>query len=309
MWDYSNQVMDLFHNPHNMGAIATEECGEDEAIAVGEIGSIVCGDALRLHLRIEKTSETIRDARFQTFGCASAIASSSALTDLLLGMTLDQALQITNREIADYLGGLPEEKMHCSVMGQEALEAAISNYRGVPIRPHEDDDGPLVCTCFGVSAAKIRRLIRANNLATTDQVTNYIKAGGGCGSCLPLIDDLVAEYAEVDRPDFPEVEIPPIPDPVAVSAPEPPGTTVTQTSLTNLQKISQIQKVLEEEVRPILALDGGDVELYDVEGDRVKVLLKGACDSCPSVTITLKMAIEKRLRERVIPSLVVEPVS
>ncbi|MEB3883860.1 Fe-S cluster assembly protein NifU [Lyngbya sp. CCY1209] len=303
MWEYTEKVMDLFHHPHNMGAIAVAECDVDEAIAVGEIGSIVCGDALRLHLRIDKKTETILDARFQTFGCASAIASSSALTDLLKGKTLDEALKLTNREIADYLGGLPQEKMHCSVMGQEALESAISNYRGIPVRPDVEDESSMVCQCFAVTEGKIRRLIVDNQLTTAEEVTNYIKAGGGCGACLAEIDDLLAEIngTEVGA----KVEAPvstPQPKPPTPPKPVPSGT------LTNLQKMLLIQQVLEEEVRPALAYDGGDVDLYDVIGDRVLVILKGACDGCPSVAITLKMAIEKRLRDRVSPDLIVEAI-
>ncbi|MEQ9551624.1 MAG: Fe-S cluster assembly protein NifU [Coleofasciculus sp. G3-WIS-01] len=319
MWDYTDKVMDLFHNPHNMGAIATEDCGTTETIAVGEIGSIVCGDALRLYLRIDTTTDTILEARFQTFGCASAIASSSALTDLIKGMTVDDALRLTNRQIASYLGGLPQEKMHCSVMGQEALEAAISNYKGVPVRPEEEDESPLVCSCFGVSSAKIKRLIRENYLTTAEEVTNYIKAGGGCGSCLADIDDLVIDVTQEQQKLNTAVSLSsPIPQPSVVAAtPSAPSTSPrnageggskTPSTLTNLQKITLIQQVLEAEVRPTLAYDGGDVELYDVEGDLVKVVLKGSCDGCPSVMITLKMAIEKRLQERVSPTLIVEAV-
>jgi NifU-like protein len=308
--------MDLFHNPHNMGAIATQDCATTETIAVGEIGSIVCGDALRLFLRIDSTTDTILDARFQTFGCASAIASSSALTDLIKGMTVDEALQLTNREIASYLGGLPQEKMHCSVMGQEALEAAISDYKGIPVRPEEEDESPLVCSCFGVSSAKIKRLIRENHLTNAEEVTNYIKAGGGCGSCLAEIDDLVIEVTqEQEKLNTAASLSAPIPQPTEATATTTPSTSPIKeekspppATLTNLQKITLIQQVLETEIRPTLAYDGGDVELHDVEGDRVKVILKGSCDGCPSVMITLKMAIEKRLQERVSPNLMVEAV-
>jgi NifU-like protein len=197
MWDYTDKVMTLFHEPHNMGAIALEDCREGDAIAVGEVGSIACGDALRLHLRIQKANDLILDARFQTFGCASAIASSSALTDLIKGKTLDEALRIDNRTIAEFLGGLPQEKMHCSVMGQEALEAAIANYHGVsPAIDEDDDESPLICQCFGVTEHRIKRVIRDNHLTSAEAVTNYIKAGGGCGSCLAELDDLVAEVYE-----------------------------------------------------------------------------------------------------------------
>jgi NifU-like protein len=305
MWNYTEKVMDLFHAPHNLGAIATEECGPEETIAVGEVGSIACGDALRLHLRINTGTDRIVDARFQTFGCASAIASSSALTDLVQGMTVDEALTITNREIADFLGGLPQEKMHCSVMGQEALEAAIANYRGQPARADADDDSPLLCTCFAVSEERIKRVIRENTLTTAEEVTNYIKAGGGCGSCLADIDDLLAEVAlereQVELALETCLNLTPKPAPTVAANSEPPLTTV--------QKISLIQQVLETEIRPFLMADGGDVELYDLDGDRVQVILKGACGSCPSSLATLKLGIEETLRDRVSSRLVVEAVS
>ncbi|MBE9182295.1 Fe-S cluster assembly protein NifU [Oculatella sp. LEGE 06141] len=296
MWEYTEKVLDLFYNPKNQGAIAdANEPGI--AVVFGEVGSIACGDALRLHLKIDIASDTIFDARFQTFGCTSAIASSSALTELIKGLTLDQALKLTNKEIADYLGGLPEAKMHCSVMGQEALEAAIYNYRGIEIEHHDEDEGALICTCFGVSENKIRRVAIENNLTTAEQVTSYVKAGGGCSSCLAAIEDVLItvqrETAATSQRLATEIAV------AQETAP---------TTLTTVQKVTLIQRVLEEEVRPVLLADGGDVELYDVEGNTVKVLLKGACGSCSSSTATLKIAIEARLQERVLSTLVVESV-
>jgi NifU-like protein len=300
MWDYSDKVMDLFYHPHNIGAIALDECLDGETLAIGDVGSISCGDALRLYLKIDKQTDTILDASFQTFGCASAIASSSALTDLVKGMKVDDALKISNRDIANYLDGLPQEKMHCSVMGQEALEAAIANYKGIAIEQDEDDDSPLVCKCFAISQGQIKRVIRENHLITAEQVTNYVKAGGGCGSCLADIDDLLAEVnGEIQQIEANFSRSPSLPVSPSVSASSP-------SSLTNLQKIALIQEILDEEVRPMLASDGGDVELYDVEGNRVLVVLKGACHTCPSVTTTLKLGIEAKLQEKVSPDLVVE---
>lgn len=302
MWDYTDKVLELFYDPKNQGTI--EEPSEPGVkVATGEVGSISCGDALRLHLKVEVESDKILDARFQTFGCTSAIASSSALTEMVKGLTLDEALKVSNKDIANYLGGLPEAKMHCSVMGQEALEAAIYNYRGIPLAAHDDDDeGALVCTCFGISDTKIRRVVKENQLFSAEQVTNYVKAGGGCGSCLTKIDDIIQEVKQ------------------EVATASKNGNQGKQTSeilnagqiatrpLTNVQKIALIQKVLDEEVRPVLIADGGDVELYDIDGNNVKVILQGACGSCSSSTATLKIAIESRLRDRISKDIVVEAV-
>jgi NifU-like protein len=300
MWDYTDKVLELFYDPKNQGVI--EDNGEPGVkVATGEVGSIACGDALRLHIKVQVESDKIVDARFQTFGCTSAIASSSALTEMIKGLTLDEALKVSNKDIADYLGGLPEAKMHCSVMGQEALEAAIYNYRGIPRAAHDDDDeGALVCTCFSVSENKVRRVVIENNLTTAEQVTNYIKAGGGCGSCLAKIDDIIKDVKEKNAVTNLNTKGVNLTKEIANSGQKRP--------LTNVQKIALIQKVLDEEVRPVLIADGGDVELYDVDGDIVKVVLQGACGSCSSSTATLKIAIESRLRDRINPSLVVEAV-
>ena len=300
--------MEHFYNPKNQGALeANEETGKK--VVTGEVGSIACGDALKLHLKIDETSEKIVEARFQTFGCASAIASSSALTDMIIGMTVEEAIKVTNRDIANYLGGLPEEKMHCSVMGAEALEAAIYTYKGIPLETHEEDESALICKCFGVTEGRIRKVVKQNKLTTGEQVANYIKAGGGCSTCLADIDDIIAsvwEEAEAEgATTFQDFNIQIATD-VAVAKEQ--GTEPPARLLTPIQKINLIQQVLETEVRPFLKADGGDVELFDVEGDNVKVILRGACGTCPSSLVTLKVAVEAKLQELVLPTLTVEAI-
>ena len=274
MWEYTDKVKDHFLNPRNVGSIA-------DADAVGEIGSMACGDALKLYLKLDE-NEKIVDAKFQTFGCASAIASSSALTEMIIGKSLKEAEQITNDHIAEYLGGLPKEKMHCSVMGRDALEKAISCYRGEPAKVVE---GQVVCECFGVTDVQIERTVRENHLASVEDVTDYIKAGGGCGNC----HDAIAEI--IDR--------------VMGKAPKPKK---PAEKLTNIQKIRMIEDALDREIRPELKKDGGDIELVDVDGERVLVKMRGRCATCTASQVTLKHYVESKLRELVTPELAVEEV-
>ncbi len=275
MWQYTEKVYEYFKNPKNVGEIENPD-------AVGEIGSIVCGDALKLTLRIDKATEKIMDAKFKTFGCASAIASSSALTEMVKGRTLDEAAKITNQDIAEFLGGLPSEKMHCSVMGMEALEAAIKNYRGgkaekVIIGENER----VVCKCFNVTESVILKAIKVNKLRTVEEVTNFTKAGGGCRQCLGEIDKLIKDYwDQEEHRDF--------------------------FRMTVVEKIKHIEKVLSEDVNPKLKRDGGWIELIDLEGPKVKLRFLGMCHGCPSSGATLKNVVEKELKEKVDPSLIIE---
>ncbi len=285
MWDYSQKLLDHFYNPRNKGELK-------DASGVGEVGSLACGDAMKLFIKVNDKG-VIEDAKFKTFGCGSAIASASALTELIKGKTVDEALKITNDDIAEYLEGIPREKMHCSVMGREALEAAVNDYKGIKTEGPHMDEGKIVCKCFGVTDEKIKRIALENNLHTVEEVTNYTKAGGGCGSCIPDIEDILKELwagQEVAETKAPE------PKPKAKR-------------LTNIERINLIQDTIEHEIRPQLRKDGGDIDLIDVDGNKVIVALRKACSECRAAEFTLKGLVEGKLREFVTDDLevVVEP--
>jgi NifU-like protein len=279
MWEYTDKLKDHFFNPRNVGEVENPD-------GIGEVGSLACGDALKLTFKLDENGR-IKDAKFKTFGCASAIATSSVLTELIKGLTLDEAIKVTNKDIADYLGGLPEQKMHCSVMGREALEAAIENSQGGGKQKHEIE-GNVICTCFGVTDKEIERVIRENNLTTVEEVTNYCKAGGGCGGCQSEIEKMIEKI----QPD--EIK-------------QPPAATARRVGkLTNIQKIQLIQQTINEQIRPALRAHGGNVELIDVEGNKVVVAFRGMCAQCTLAELTMKDVVEAKLKEFVSEELFVE---
>ena len=275
MWEYSEKVLDHYRNPRNVGKI-------DNADLIGEAGSLACGDSLKLYLKLD--GEKIIDAKFQTFGCGSAVASSSILTEMIIGKTLEEAKKITNKDIADELGGLPQEKMHCSVMGHEALEDALKKYYGGKYEENapEKNNDKIVCTCFNVTENQIWEAIKVNNLKTVEEITNYTKAGGACGRCKGAIQDILNTYWN--------------------------GVNKEVQELSPTQKILKISKVIEQQISPELQKDGGDIELIDIDGNKVKVKLTGMCQGCKNAKMTIKSFVESILRDKVDKNLEVEQV-
>ena len=261
MWNYSETVMDHYRNPRNAGSI-------EDADAIGEAGSLSCGDMLKLYLKVDDKG-IITDAKFQTFGCGSAVASSSIMTEMIIGKHIDEARKLTNKEIAEALGGLPPEKMHCSVMGHEALEAAIANYYHEDVKPHTDEE--LVCTCFDITKSFLIEEIKNNNLKTLEDVINYTKAGGACGRCQGKIKEILAEVNSVP----------------------------TEEKLTKTQMIIKINNIIEKYISPELRKDGGDIELIDVDENKIKVKLTGRCQACNRSKITLTHFVEATLKQHV----------
>ena len=283
MWEYTEKVKEHFLHPRNVGEVENPD-------GVGEVGSMACGDALRLTFKLDEKKQ-IKEARFKTFGCASAIASSSALTEIIKGMTLEKAEKITNKDIANYLGGLPEAKMHCSVMGREALQAAIEYYRGVKPEQKKMLEGRIVCECFGVTEKEIRDAIKINHLTTVEDVTNYTKAGGGCGKCHDDIRAIIKQVF-VEAEDESRKENKPAPFDI----------------LTNIQKINKISDFINNKIRPTLMRDGGDLELIDLDNNIVFVRLQGACKGCIGAASTMKDFIQKKLNDEFSPRLKVKEI-
>ena len=275
MWDYSEKVLEHYRNPKNVGKI-------EDADLIGEAGSLACGDSLKLYIKLD--GNIIKDAKFLTFGCGSAVASSSILTEMIIGKTLEEAKKITNKDIADELGGLPQEKMHCSVMGQEALEDALKKYYGEGFENNiaNESADKIVCTCFNVTENQIWEAIKINGLKTVEEVTNYTKAGGACGRCKGAIKDIIDTY-------YKKIE--------------------SSSKLTPTQKILKIAKVMEQEISPQLQKDGGDIKLIDVEGSVVKVEMTGVCSACKNASMTLKNFVESILKEKVDSNITVEQVA
>jgi NifU-like protein len=277
MWDYTEKVRDHYLHPRNVGEIESPD-------GLGEVGNITCGDALRLTFTLDE-DKRVKDIRFKTFGCGSAIASASVLTEMCKGKTLDEIKKITNKDIAGELDGLPKEKMHCSVMGQEALDAAIRYYEtgGKESKPAVKD-GKIVCVCFGVTDKEIETAIRENGCKTVEEVTHFTKAGGGCGGCVEDIQQIIDTIRGTTKTLEPKPLV----------------------RLTTLQKIDKIREVIESDIKPILAQDNGGCELIDVEGNTVYVKLAGHCAGCGFSNMTLVSVIEKKIKEKVSEELTVK---
>ena len=310
-WQYSEKTKRIFMDAVQ-GKPGTHLGEIEDADGVGQHGSIVCGDALKFTFRVKKDPDPLKDviteAKYLTFGCTSAIAASEALCALIEGHNLTpvQALQIKNQDIVDFLEGLPQQKIHCSVMGAEALEAAVVDWaqkRGVDLAAlgvkltgeSADDDGRVVCKCFGVTEPYLRRKIKELNLRTIDDIVSALKAGGMCGACRYApggLQDILNETWGTGEP-----------APTTVAA-EP----VAEEGMSPFQRYRKSEKMIDETVRPVLKGDGGDIELVDIKDWTVYCGLRGACAGCMGASRTLQLIVERTLKDQVDERIRVVPV-
>lgn len=307
-WEYSQKTQQLFMDAVH-GKPGTHMGEIEDPDGLGEHGSIACGDALRFTFRVERhpsdaTKDIITEARYLTFGCTSAIAASEALCRIIeeRRLTPIEALKVTNQDIVKYLEGLPEQKIHCSVMGAEALQAAVFNWAqrrgvdleklGVKMQEDEKDEGRIVCNCFSMTEPYIRRKIKELNLRTIADITNAIKAGGACMSCHHKpggLQDLLDEtWGRAPA------EAKPADGSRAPGEPKPAGP-----ELSPYQLGKHVERAVEAYIRPMLHRDGGDIEVVDIKEGAVYARLKGACAGCPGASTTLKLMVERVLKEQV----------
>lgn len=314
-WEYSEKTKQIFMDAVH-GKPGTHLGEIENPDGFGEHGSIACGDAIRFTFRVKRhptdpTKDVITEARYLTFGCTSAIAASEALCALIeQGVrTPIEALKITNHDIVAYLEGLPRQKIHCSVMGAEALEAAVFNWAqkrgvdleslGIDIHADERGEGRIVCKCFSMSEPYIRRKIKELNLHTIAEITNAIKAGGACMSCHHVpggLQDLLDETWGAG-----ESKLKPLPQlPVLGAAPATSAVSAEAgPSVSAYQFDKKIEKAIDEYVRPMLKNDGGNIEIVDIKDMLVYCRLTGACQGCASASQTLRMLVEQTLKDMV----------
>ena len=311
-WEYSEKTKRIFMDAVQ-GKPGTHLGEIENADGEGQHGSIVCGDALKFTFRVERNADPLKDviveAKYLTFGCTSAIAASEALCSLIEGhgLTPIEALKIRNEDIVRFLEGLPQQKIHCSVMGAEALEAAVADWakkRGVDLAAHgvkfsgvaaEEDEGRVVCKCFSITEPYLRRKIKELNLRTIEDIISALKAGGMCGACRYApggLQDILNETWGTGQPAPTTVAS----EPVAEAGPSP------------FQLYRKIEKVIDETVRPVLKGDGGDIELVDIKEWKVYCALKGACARCMGASRTLQLIVERTLKDQVDERIRVIPV-
>jgi NifU-like protein len=310
LWEsYSQKVNDRMLNPRHLGEITEADASAMGAkLVVADWGAEVCGDAIRAFWAVEPKTNVIRDAKFRTFGCGTAIASSDMMCEMIIGKTVDEAMKITNIDVErslrddDATAAIPPQKMHCSVMAYDVIRKAASEYKGVDMDSLEAEE--IVCQCARVSLRTVKDVIRINDLRTVEDITRYTKAGAFCKSCIRpgghesrkryLVDILREVRAEMDR---------------VKSRVEQP---VTFAALGLIQKHRAVEKVLDEKVRPNLLRDGGNLEVVDMkEADgmtEVHINYLGACQGCPSAAVGTLSYIEDFLKEELDQNIRVLPV-
>ncbi len=314
IWEeYSQTVQDRMNNPKNMGEITEEEAKKlGGKLIVADFGAESCGDAVRLYWVVDPKTDKIIEAKFKSFGCGTAIASSDTMVELCKGKTVDEAVKITNIDVEKAMRDTPEtpavppQKMHCSVMAYDVIKRAAAQYKGVDESSFEDEI--IVCECARVSLGTIKEVIKINDLKTVEEITDYTKAGAFCKSCIKpggheereyyLVDILAQTRAEMEAEKLQKSE-------------ENDGK-IPFKEMTVIQKLKAIEEVIDEYIRPMLVMDGGNLEILDIKENEeytdIYIRYLGACSGCASSATGTLYAIEAILKEKLDKDIRVLPV-
>ena len=320
IWEeYSQKVQDLMNNPQNMGEITDEEAkAEGLKLIVADFGAESCGDAVRLYWAVDEGTNIIKKAKFKSFGCGTAIASSDTMAELCIGKTVDEAVKITNIDVEFAMRdnpdtpAVPPQKMHCSVMAYDVIKAAAASYKGVDAESFEDEI--MVCECARVSLGTIKEVIKLNDLQSVEEITNYTKAGAFCKSCIKPGGHEEREYYLVDilRDTRAEMEAQKM-GALADAAQEGRQSEISFDEYTMVQKLKTIEKTIDKDIRPMLVMDGGNLEILDIKDTDdgttdVYIRYLGACSGCASSSTGTLFAIENVLKEECSDKIRVLPI-
>ena len=316
LWDaYSNKVQERMDNPTHLGVITQKEADAKGAkLIVADYGAEACGDAVRLYWLVDD-NDIIIDAKFKSFGCGTAIASSDMMVELCLGKKVQDAVKITNLDVEAALRddpdtpAVPGQKMHCSVMAYDVIKKAAGMYLGK--NPDDFENEIIVCECARVSLGTIKDVIRLNNLTSIEEITNYTKAGAFCKSCIKPGGHEEREYYLVDilRDTRAEMEA----DEVKEIANKSQNGEISFAETTMVQKVKAIDKIIDENIRPMLIMDGGNMEIIDIKetsDNYIDVYIRylGACNGCASGYSGTLFAIESMLQEKLAENIRVLPI-
>ena len=313
IWDeYSQKVTDLMNNPRNMGEITEEEAEAMGAkLIVADFGAESCGDAVRLYWAVDPKTDVIKESKFKSFGCGTAIASSDTMAELCKGKTVQEAVKITNIDVEKAMRDTPDtpsvppQKMHCSVMAYDVIKKAAAQYMNVDMESFEEEI--IVCECARVTLDTLREVIRLNDLTTVEQITDYTKAGAFCKSCIKpggheekdiYLVDLLEEYEKEKM--------------AAGATLGNDGEGVEFAKMTIVQKLKAVEKVIDDNIRQMLIMDGGDMEVLDIKenGENFDIYIRylGACNGCASADTGTLFAIENILKEKLDQNIRVLPI-